>query len=97
MIWARAARFQGKKFRVRCVGSAVPRYYFNICSDEFEETDLVGEHCSDDLAALKEALRQASALVEQQLFFNRVVETWIEVEDEDHREVMRLPLRAAAY
>ena len=75
----------------------VPRYYFNVCSEEFEEADMVGEHCLNDLEALKEALRQASAIVEQQLFFNKVVDAWIEVEDEDHREVMRLPLRAAAY
>jgi hypothetical protein len=75
----------------------VPRYYFNICSDEFEETDMVGEHCPDDVAALKEALRAASELVQQQLLFNKVTDAWIEVEDEDHREVMRLPIRAAAY
>ena len=75
----------------------MPRYYFNICSEEFEEADMVGEHCANDVEALKEALRQASSVVEQQLFFNKVVEAWIEVEDENHREVMRLPLRAAAY
>jgi hypothetical protein len=75
----------------------VPRYYFNICSDEFEEADMVGEHCANDVEALKEALRQASSVVEQQLFFNKVMDAWIEVEDENHREVMRLPLRAAAY
>lgn len=75
----------------------MPRYYFNICSDEFEETDMVGEHCPDDVAALKEALRAASELVQQQLLFNKVTDAWIEVEDEDHREVMRLPIRAAAY
>ena len=75
----------------------MPRYYFNICSDEFEETDMVGEHCRDDLEALKEALRAASEVVQKQLFFNKVAEAWIEVEDEDHREVMRLPIRAAAY
>ena len=75
----------------------MPRYYFNICSDEFEESDMVGEHCANDVEALKEALRQASSVVEQQLFFNKVVDGWIEVEDEDHREVMRLPIRAAAY
>lgn len=75
----------------------MPRYYFNVCSEEHEETDLVGEHCSDDVAALREALRAASAVIEQQLFYNRVRDIWIEVEDEEHREVMRLPIRAAAY
>ena len=58
---------------------------------------MVGEHCANDVEALKEALRQASSVVEQQLFFNKVLDAWIEVEDEDHREVMRLPIRAAAY
>ena len=58
---------------------------------------MVGEHCPDDVAALKEALRAASELVQQQLLFNKVTDAWIEVEDEDHREVMRLPIRAAAY
>ena len=49
------------------------------------------------LTALKEALRAASEVVRNQLFFNRHEDGWIEVEDEDHREIMRLPLRAAAY
>jgi tRNA A-37 threonylcarbamoyl transferase component Bud32 len=75
----------------------VPRYYFNFCSDEVETTDLVGEDCADDVAALKEALKAASHALKEQLFFNNVMDGWIEVEDERHREVMRLPLRAAAY
>jgi hypothetical protein len=75
----------------------VPRYFFNVCSEDFETTDLVGEHCADDVAALKEAMRAASEIIRDQLFFNRVADAWIEVEDEQHREVMRLPLRAAAY
>ena len=75
----------------------MPRYYFNICSDEFEETDMVGEQCLNDVAALKEAMRAASEVVREQLWHNRVADAWIEVEDEQHREVMRLPIRAAAY
>lgn len=75
----------------------MPRYYFNLCFDEAEETDLVGRECPDDVAALGEALKAAGEVVRRQLFFNRVEEGWIEVEDEDHREVLRLPLRAAAY
>jgi hypothetical protein len=75
----------------------MPRYYFNVCSDEFEETDLVGQHCPDDVTALREALKAASAVVEKQLFRNQVADAWIEVEDEDHRTVLTLPLRAAAY
>lgn len=79
------------------VWDLMPRYYFNVCSDEYETTDCVGEVCENDVAALKEALQTASALIKQQLLFNKVEEGWIEVEDEEHREVLRLPIRAAAY
>lgn len=75
----------------------VPRYYFNVCCEDYETTDLVGEACPDDVAALKQALTTASVIVKEQLFRNRVADGWIEIEDEDHREVMRLPIRAAAY
>jgi hypothetical protein len=75
----------------------VPRYYFNFCSDESETTDLVGEECRNDTEALKEALRAASDMLKDQLLFNRVMDGWIEVENERHQEVLRLPLRAAAY
>ena len=75
----------------------MPRYYFNICSDEAETTDLVGEECRNDTEALKRALTTAGDMLRDQLFFNRVSDGWIEVEDYRHREVMRLPLRAAAY
>jgi len=75
----------------------MPRYYFNLCMEESEITDVVGHDCADDVAALTEALREAGEVVRRQLFFNKVEEGWVEVEDEDHREVMRLPLRAAAY
>lgn len=79
------------------VKGPVPRYYFNICCEDFEETDLVGESCADDVAALKQALCAASSIIKDQLFRNRVSDGFIEVEDEQHREVMRLPIRAAAY
>jgi hypothetical protein len=75
----------------------VPRYYFNVALGEGETVDLVGQNCPDDVTALKEAMRAASEVVRNQLFFNRHEDGWIEVEDEHHREIMRLPLRAAAY
>ena len=75
----------------------MPRYYFNVSLGEAETVDLVGQNCPDDVTALKEAMRAASEVVRKQLFFNRHEDGWIEVEDEQHREVMRLPLRAAAY
>lgn len=74
----------------------MPRYYFNVCCDDFEETDLVGEPCADDVAALKRALTAASTIIRDQPFRNRIADGFIEIEDEAHREVMRLPIRAAA-
>jgi hypothetical protein len=76
----------------------MPRYYFNVCCDEFEATDVIGESCPDDLAALNQAMRTASDVVRQQLMIDKLAAGgWIEVEDERHRPVLRLPLRAAAY
>lgn len=79
------------------VKARVPRYYFNVCCDDFEETDLVGETCANDVEALKQALSAASTIIKDQLFRNKVTDGFIEVEDETHREVLRLPIRAAAY
>jgi hypothetical protein len=76
----------------------MPRYYFNICCDDYEATDVVGESCADDLAALTQAMRTASDVVRQQLLIDKLAaDGWIDVEDERHRPVLRLPLRAAAY
>lgn len=76
----------------------MPRYYFNVCCDAFETTDICGETCSDDVAALGEALRMASGILRKQLLDGHLgASGWIAVEDERHREVLRLPLRAAAY
>ena len=76
----------------------MPRYYFNLCSEEAEVTDLVGESCDNDVAALGTALQRAGEVVQKRLFRNESIEEgWIAVEDEAQREVLRLPLRAAAY
>jgi hypothetical protein len=76
----------------------VPRYFFNVCSDGFEETDLVGKRCPDDLAALQEALCTASAVLQRRMSDDGFSPSGaIEVEDERHRTVLTLPLRAAAY
>ena len=77
----------------------MPRYFFNVCGDGFEETDLVGKACADDVAALSHALSTAS-----QVLHDRAADAFalsdkgsIEIEDERHRPVFTLPLRAAAY
>ncbi|HLL59414.1 MAG TPA: hypothetical protein VK391_05930 [Allosphingosinicella sp.] len=76
----------------------MPRYYFNVRCDRFEATDVVGEHCRDALAARFEAMRAARAIVRTQLGKGDLPQRgWIEVEDEQHRSIMKVPLRAAAY
>lgn len=80
------------------VQSPMPRYYFNLCCEEFETTDIVGETCSDDVDALSGAFRAASAVIRKRLLADQPApEGWIEVEDERHRPILKLPLRAAAY
>lgn len=76
----------------------MPRYYFNISCDGFESTDVVGECCPNDVAALSGAMRVASEVLRQRLRSDALSnDGWVEVEDERHRPVLRLPLRAAAY
>lgn len=78
--------------------AAVPRYYFNVTCDGYESTDVVGECCPNDVAALSGAMRVASAVLQKRLLSDALShDGWIEVEDERHRPVLRLPLRAAAY
>jgi hypothetical protein len=76
----------------------MPRYFFNVCSDAFEETDVVGQACRDDVEALERAMTAASDVVRRGLLSQSFAgDGWIEIEDERHRSVMTLPLRAAAY
>ena len=76
----------------------MPRFYFNVRCDRFEATDIVGEHCRDWGAAHAEALRAARAIVRKQLASDDLPRLgWIEVEDEQHRSVLKVPLRSAAY
>jgi uncharacterized protein DUF6894 len=76
----------------------MPRYYFNLSCDGYETTDVVGECCANDVAALNGALRVASAVLQKRLLADELSQSgWVEVEDERHRPVLRLPLRAASY
>jgi hypothetical protein len=76
----------------------MPRYYFNVSCDGSETTDLVGQPCENDLVALNAALRTAGSIVQQRLRGEGFAgDGWVEVEDEAHRSVLRIPLRAAAY
>ena len=76
----------------------MPRYFFNFTAEGCEEVDLVGKACANDVAALHEALHAASAIMRRRLDSETFCATGtIEVEDEHHRTVLTLPLRAAAY
>lgn len=76
----------------------MPHYYFNVCFDEFEETDVVGCACDNDVEALSRALEAASKVVRRRLSCDAAtLDGCIQVEDENHRAVLRLPIRAAAY
>jgi hypothetical protein len=75
----------------------MPHYYFNLCCEDYETTDLVGEMCPGVEAARREALRTAREIIRDDLLLGRTLHRgWIEVEDEEHRAVLRLPLSAAA-
>jgi hypothetical protein len=72
-------------------------YYFNIKADTFDAEDLEGEDCSDVETARAEALVAAGELIRSELGRGELPRSgWIEIEDEHHRTVLRLPLRSAA-
>ena len=71
-------------------------YYFNIECDGFRLTDIVGETCRSNEEARAEACRAARTLIQDDLVHGRGPHGWIEVEDEEHRPVMIVPLRDAA-
>ena len=76
----------------------MPRYFFNFSSEGCEEVDVVGKTCPNDVAALQEALNAAGAILRRRLASETFCPAGtIEVEDEQHRTVLTLPLRAAAY
>ena len=76
----------------------MPRYFFNVSGGGCEETDLVGKTCADDVAALAEALEAASRVLHRRLREEALSDCGaIEIEDERHRLILTLPLRAAAY
>ena len=76
----------------------MPRYFFNVHGDGFEELDVIGKACTDDVAALGEALATASRVLQARLRADGLsYGGTIEIEDERNRPVMSLPLRAAAY
>ena len=74
----------------------VPTYYFNVRGEDFELPDLAGKCLTDDAAAREEAERLAAELVESALVSgNLPPDAVVEVDDEQMRPVLALPLNPA--
>ncbi|HEX8061822.1 MAG TPA: hypothetical protein VF535_01260 [Allosphingosinicella sp.] len=75
----------------------MPTYYFNLRGENFELPDLAGKRLSDDGAARLEAERLAAELIESALIAGTLPpDAVVEVDDEQMRPVLALPLNPAA-
>jgi acid stress-induced BolA-like protein IbaG/YrbA len=73
-------------------------YYFNVLDGEHEEIDVVGKACPDDVAALSEAFRVASDVLQRRLIYDSCSAAGVvEVESEDHQLLFSMPVSAATY
>lgn len=76
----------------------MPTYYFNLRGKDFELPDLAGKRLDDDEAARAEAERLAAELVESALVAGAVPpDAVVEVDDEQMRPVLALPLNPARH
>lgn len=76
----------------------MPRYYFNLRSDAEEVTDLVGETCRDEVAALALAFDKAGEFARKRVCGDGWIgDALIQVENEAARIILTLPVRAAVY
>ncbi|MFL6843904.1 MAG: DUF6894 family protein [Allosphingosinicella sp.] len=74
----------------------MPTYYFNVRGEDFEQPDLAGKRLGDDEAARAEAERLAAELVESALQAGAVPpDAVVEVDDEEMRPLLALPLNSA--
>jgi hypothetical protein len=74
----------------------MPTYYFTLRGDKFELPDLAGKSLPDDAAARAEAERLAAELVETALVAGALPpDAIVEVDDEEMRPVLALPLNSA--
>ncbi|HEX8573074.1 MAG TPA: hypothetical protein VF759_10010 [Allosphingosinicella sp.] len=74
----------------------MPTYYFSLRGENFELPDLAGKTLADDCAARAEAERLAAELVETALVAGALPpDATVEVDDEEMRPVLALPLNAA--
>jgi hypothetical protein len=76
--------------------AVMPTYYFTLRGENFELPDLAGKTLRDDSAARAEAERLAAELVESALISgNLPPDAVVEVDDEQMRPVLALPLNPA--
>ena len=74
----------------------MPTYYFTLRGEDFNLPDLAGKSLSDDAAARAEAERLAAELIESALVSgNLPPDAVVEVDDEEMRPVLALPLNPA--
>jgi hypothetical protein len=74
----------------------MPTYYFTLRSDRFELPDLAGKTLPDDAVARAEAERLAAELIETAIAAGTLPpDAVVEVDDEDLRPVLALPLSLA--
>jgi hypothetical protein len=75
----------------------MPTYYFTLRGEGYELPDLAGKTLPDDASARAEAERLAAELVETALIAGTVPpDAVVEVDDEEMRPVLALPLTRAA-
>ena len=74
----------------------MPRFFFSRVCPEYSITDIVGEDVADRAEAKRRAREIAMEIASEQLEAGRGPSGWVEVEDEAHRPVFMLPLRAVA-
>ena len=74
----------------------MPIYYFHVRGEDFEVPDIAGRLCADPADARREAELMAKDLVGTALAAGALpLDAVIEVDDEEQRPVLALPLREA--
>lgn len=73
------------------------RFFFNCVGPERSTTDAAGTLLKDQREATEHARDLARALVDSQLDSGEPPSGWVEVEDEQHRPVFMVPLRAVSH
>jgi hypothetical protein len=70
------------------------RFFFNCVGPNCSISDVAGQIMADDAAAREHARQLARELIKSQIDSSRAPSGWIDVEDERHRRIFMLPLRA---